>query len=109
MPTAMEKANLTNRTGGGDRKMANANATFTPVESIPDITRAGKALELLNEFIDSGTEMAVVEAETKSFGTSLKNAAKKSGLPVEVSNRGGKAYLRRTNGAAPAPEAEASE
>lgn len=109
MPTAMEKATLTNRKRGGDRKMtSNANATFAPVESIPEITRAGKALELLQEFIDSGMEMAEVTAETKSFATSLKNAAKKSALPVEVFNRQGRAYLRRTS-EAPAATESASE
>lgn len=79
---------------------------FTEVSksNIPSFTRGRKgeyAMPTMQEFYESGIEAAVVDFPGKSIKTvynSLKQAQKRSNLPVEVSARGGKIYLIRKDG-----------
>jgi hypothetical protein len=83
---------------------------LTPVDTIPEISREGKSFRLIQEFLDSGMDMALVEPQEvddgeggtksdvgKAFGASLKRAIKQHDLAgqVEVANRQGSTYLRR--------------
>lgn len=108
MPTAAERNAALSQMKGGDkmaeRKQANPRLSGIDPTNIPEVTREGPALKTLKEFMDSGIQAALVEADTQSFGSSLKAAAKKSNLPVEVMSRGGAVYIRRTDGEAPEGE-----
>lgn len=71
---------------------------------IPSFTRGRKgeyAMPTIQEFYESGIEAAVVDFPGKSVKTvynSLKQAQKRSNLPVDVSARSGKVYLIRKDG-----------
>jgi hypothetical protein len=55
----------------------------------------------IQKFYESGIEAAVVDFPGKSVRTvynSLKQAQKRSNLPVDVSERSGKVYLIRKDG-----------
>ncbi len=79
---------------------------FTEVRKsdIPAYTKGKKgeyAMPTMQEFYESGIEAAVVDFPGKSVKTvynSLKQAQKRSNLPVEVSARSGKVYLIRKDG-----------
>ena len=79
---------------------------FTEVSKsdIPSFSRGRKgecAMPTLQEFYESGIEAAVVDFSGKSVKAvynSLKQAQKRSNLPVDVSTRSGKVYLIRKDG-----------
>lgn len=76
---------------------------FTEISKndIPACTKGKKgeyAMPTMQKFYESGIEAAVVDSPGKSVRTvynSLKQAQKRSNLPVEVSARSGKVYLIR--------------
>ncbi len=65
------------------------------IEDIPEVSRAGKASRVVQEFLDSGLDAAMVENHTKSFIVSLKRYCKAHAKNVTVLGRGGKIYLKR--------------
>lgn len=79
---------------------------FTEVSKsdIPACVKGKKgeyAMPTMQEFYKSGIEAAVVDFPGKSVRTvynSLKQAQKRSNLPVDVSARSGKVYLIRKGG-----------
>lgn len=83
--------------------------TLQPFDAadIPDISRAGKASKVVDEFLATGLDAALVENHTKSFGISLKRYVKAAKVNVEVLGRGGKLYLKRTDTSEVPVEAEA--
>lgn len=77
------------------------NPSLAPVDltEIPEISRAGKASKVVEEFRQSGMQAAVVGDHTPSFATSLKRYVKSLGenADTEVVTRKGTIYLRRTD------------
>lgn len=90
---------------GGDTEMADTevserekyNPTLEPadVTEIPEISREGKAMRLVEEFLNSGLPAATVTDHAKTFAASLNRYIKKSGVPVKVLTRQGTIYLRK--------------
>jgi hypothetical protein len=64
---------------------------------LPAVTRgAGKYRAVLDEFIKSGMQSALVqgyEAQPASVSVGLRKLAEREGLPVQVRNVGGNVYL----------------
>lgn len=85
--------------------------TLAPVslDDIPEIQREGKASRVIEEFLASGMDAAVVENGAKTFSASLKRYIKKNEVPVEVVQRGGNTYLRTTDETEAAPEGDGFE